>query len=93
MGLILTTLIISAPPMAAAFFQGTLGHFTPGSVFGQAAMQRDVAGRVPGQGGYLPPSTPPLLDPPSATPARSSMLMSPAPMSNDTVKAYKGPIE
>jgi type IV secretion system protein VirB6 len=29
MGLILTTLIITAPPMAAMFFQGTLGSFSP----------------------------------------------------------------
>ncbi|MGW8276915.1 type IV secretion system protein [Xanthomonas axonopodis] len=28
LGLVLTTLIITAPPMAAAFFQGTLGQFT-----------------------------------------------------------------
>lgn len=28
MGLILTTLIVTAPPMAAMFFQGTLGQFT-----------------------------------------------------------------
>ncbi len=27
MGLILTTLILTAPPMAAMFFQGTLGSF------------------------------------------------------------------
>lgn len=35
LGLILTTLIITAPPMAAAFFQGTLGQFTGYSGFGQ----------------------------------------------------------
>lgn len=34
-GLILTTLIISAPPMAAAFFQGTLGQFQTYSPFGR----------------------------------------------------------
>jgi type IV secretion system protein VirB6 len=34
-GLILTTLIISAPPMAAAFFQGTLGQFQSYSPFGR----------------------------------------------------------
>jgi len=33
-GLILSTLIISAPPMAAAFFQGTLGQFAAYSAFG-----------------------------------------------------------
>lgn len=85
--------MISAPPMAAAFFQGTLGHFTPGSVFGQAGMHRDMAGRMPGQGGYLPSSPAPLF-PPSVTPAPPSMPMnSVTPTSSDTVKAYKGTVE
>ncbi|HEV7775873.1 MAG TPA: type IV secretion system protein [Luteibacter sp.] len=35
LGLVLTTLIISAPPMAAAFFQGTLGQFSSYSPFGR----------------------------------------------------------
>lgn len=34
LGLILTVLIISAPPMAAAFFQGTLGQFLAHSQLG-----------------------------------------------------------
>jgi hypothetical protein len=34
LGLVLTTLIVSAPPMAAAFFQGTLGSFMSYSAFG-----------------------------------------------------------
>lgn len=38
-GLLLTTLIISVPPMAAMFFQGTLGGFSPYSVFGGGAAQ------------------------------------------------------
>ncbi|AXK72972.1 type VI secretion protein [Lysobacter sp. TY2-98] len=54
LGLILTTLIISAPPMAASFFQGTLGQFTPASVFGNRGAQMDPAGRFPGQSGYMP---------------------------------------
>ncbi len=63
LGLILTMLIISAPPMAAAFFQGTMGHFMPGSVFGMSGGatgggMRDVSGRQPGQPGYLPPPQP-----------------------------------
>jgi type IV secretion system protein VirB6 len=40
MGLILTMLIISAPPMAAMFFQGTLGSFAPGSAFDRGPPQR-----------------------------------------------------
>jgi len=33
-GLLLTALIVSVPPMAAAFFQGTLGSFMSYSAFG-----------------------------------------------------------
>ena len=50
-GLILTTLIISAPPMAAAFFQGTLGQFGAYSAFGRigkgpaAARQQTALGQ------------------------------------------------
>jgi len=35
LGLILTALIVSAPPMAAMLFQGTLGQFNPYSAFSQ----------------------------------------------------------
>ena len=35
LGLLLTVLIISAPPMAAMFFQGSLGQFMPHAAFGQ----------------------------------------------------------
>lgn len=53
MGLILTTLIISAPPMAAAFFQGTLGHFTPfSSLGGQAGSMLPAGGS--GAPRYMP---------------------------------------
>jgi len=37
MGLILTTLILTAPPMAAMFFQGTLGSFMAYSQIGGSA--------------------------------------------------------
>ena len=60
MGLILTTLIVMAPPMAASFFQGMLGQFTPYSAF--AGMGRssgaDSAGRTPGTPGYAGAATP-----------------------------------
>lgn len=46
LGLILTALIVSAPPMAAMLFQGTLGQFTPYSAF-----QPQQPG-APGQPGY-----------------------------------------
>lgn len=60
LGLILTTLIVSAPPMAAAFFQGTLGSFMSYSAFGSVGAggaargaQAMAQGRLP-QGGALP---------------------------------------
>ena len=34
LGLVLTMLILTAPPMAAMFFQGTMGNFVPYSQFG-----------------------------------------------------------
>jgi type IV secretion system protein VirB6 len=34
LGLVLTMLILTAPPMAAMFFQGTMGQFVPYSQFG-----------------------------------------------------------
>ena len=49
LGLILTMLIISAPPMAAAFFQGTLGQFYAFSQFGSSS---GVVGSRPGEPGY-----------------------------------------
>ena len=51
MGLILTTLIVTAPPTAAAFFQGTLGQFSPYAAFGsqQAAAQSYPPGTGPAQ--------------------------------------------
>lgn len=53
LGLILTTLIISAPPMAAAFFQGTLGQIMTYSPFGNIG--RASESKQPGMPGYLPP--------------------------------------
>jgi len=49
MGLILTALIISAPPMAAMFFQGTLGQFMAFSQFGGGG---GAVGHRPGESGY-----------------------------------------
>ncbi len=61
MGLILTTLIVTTPPMAAAFFQGTLGQFSPYVAFG-AGGAAARSGYPPGQGpvqnvGYTQNST------------------------------------
>lgn len=47
MGVILTALILTTPPMAAMFFSGTLGHFVPnsqlGSTSGAAAVRRGMS--------------------------------------------------
>ncbi|TDK22675.1 type IV secretion system protein [Luteimonas aestuarii] len=53
LGLILSTLIVSAPPMAAMLFQGTLGQFSPYSAFSQQ-QQPGAPGQPghPGAGGY-----------------------------------------
>ncbi len=56
MGLILTTLILTAPPMAAMFFQGTLGGFMAYSQIGGAAgAQPGPQGQPPGS--YTPTQT------------------------------------
>lgn len=67
-GLILTTLIISAPTMAAAFFQGTLGQFGAYSGFGRigeapaATRQQTALGHSqhqappPGNSGQITPA-------------------------------------
>jgi len=61
LGLILTTLIISAPPMAASFFQGTLGQLMTYSPFGHIGQgggrQQQAPGMPPRQlpGSGLPP--------------------------------------
>jgi type IV secretion system protein VirB6 len=50
LGLVLTMLIISAPPMAASFFQGTMGQFYASSWFGGGSGSQPGA-RV-GESGY-----------------------------------------
>ncbi len=50
MGLILTMLIVSAPPMAAMFFNGVLGQFSPYNAVGVA-----TGGAAPPPGSGLPP--------------------------------------
>ncbi|MEP6898067.1 MAG: type IV secretion system protein [Rhodanobacter sp.] len=60
-GLLLTVLVISVPPLAAAFFQGTVGNFMPYAAFGGGATSRPgPQGQPPGSygggygGGYAP---------------------------------------
>lgn len=55
LGLVLSTLIIMAPPIAATFFQGTLAQFQTYSPFGQIGRTGNE-GKQPGQAGYMPPT-------------------------------------
>lgn len=60
LGIILTVLIVSTPPMAAMFFQGTLGYAATSSAFAGAgaaggAHGPGAGGSYPGQRGYVPP--------------------------------------
>ncbi|ALN63592.1 trbL/VirB6 plasmid conjugal transfer family protein [Lysobacter antibioticus] len=55
LGLILTVLIVSAPPMAAMFFQGVLGQFSSYNVFDKSGSQGASPGPgIPPQGGAQP---------------------------------------
>ena len=56
MGLMLTTLILTAPPMAAMFFQGTLGNFMPFSQIGGGGSGQPGPQGQPA-GSYTPPQT------------------------------------
>jgi type IV secretion system protein VirB6 len=74
LGLILTMLIISAPPMAASFFQGTLGSFMAYSQFGGTGGAS--AGSRPGEPGYRGPagySPPPQTE--ANTPVQNTNAM------------------
>lgn len=51
-GLLMTMLVISVPPMAGNFFQGTLGNFMTYSVFNRAGAQPGPQGQPPGSYGY-----------------------------------------
>jgi type IV secretion system protein VirB6 len=92
LGLILTTLIVTAPPMAASFFQGTLGQFTPYVAFGASsqAQQRAATYYPPGVGpvrnaGYsgTPPPPNALVASPATENIRSTRANAPG---TDVVK-------
>lgn len=54
-GLLLTVLIVSVPPLAAAFFQGTVGQFMYSSAFGHySANNPGPQGQPPGSHGGQP---------------------------------------
>jgi len=56
MGLILTTLILTAPPMAAMFFQGTMGSFMAYSQIGGSPVAAAPGPNGQPPGSYAPPS-------------------------------------
>ena len=56
MGLILTTLILTAPPMAAMFFQGTMGGFMAYSQIGGSPVAAAPGPNGQPPGSYAPPS-------------------------------------
>ena len=62
-GLLVTVLIVSSPPLAAMFFQGTMGNFLFQSAFGfggarAAAMQQGLPPGAYSPGGYGPSQIP-----------------------------------
>jgi len=48
LGLVLTVLLVTIPPMAASFFQGALGNFGAYSAFGAVGRGADASGQQPG---------------------------------------------
>ena len=64
LGLLMTLFLITVPPMAAAFFQGTIGQFMAYNAFGQGQVMQPTR---PG-GGYAPVPTEPV---PNASTAMS----------------------
>jgi len=72
LGLIMSVLIISAPPMAAAFFQGVMGHFSPHTPFGnQVPLASAHPPNQPGYSGYSPPPQANTSPMPNMLPTRS----------------------
>lgn len=57
LGMVLTVLLITIPPMAAAFFQGAMGQFGAYSAFGAIGRGQDGSAQQPGArpGTYIPP--------------------------------------
>lgn len=57
LGLVMTTLVVTAPPMAAAFFQGVLGQFSPYSAMGAGGGGGAAVPAGPG-GAFVPRQQP-----------------------------------
>lgn len=82
-GLLLSTLIVMAPPMAASFFQGTLGQFSSyssfgliGSQLGAQDQQAIAQGRASAMSGYTPPPRNPESDRTNSSADKSQVLSS-----------------
>lgn len=94
-GLLLSTLIVMAPPMAASFFQGTLGQFSSYSSFGLIGSQlgsQDQQAIAQGKAAAAaapPPPRNPDVDRSSSSPERTQLLTAFGAGSNvqsDTIK-------
>lgn len=83
LGLILTTLIVTAPPMAASFFQGTLGQFSPYNAFNSGVGN----GYPPGVGRQDARYAPSERQMDTATAVRTEPLAPSRPNLSDSVKA------
>ncbi|MBD8881534.1 type IV secretion system protein [Rhodanobacter sp. 7MK24] len=94
-GLILSTLLISAPPMAASFFQGTLGQVNFFSPFGRigegmaSSRQQTALGAHPHQA--LPPGNTNTTANPNSKGGNTPQITGPSGFGgsgDDTVKSY-----
>jgi len=88
-GMLMTVLLITAPPMAASFFGGTVGSFTPYSALGGASQPGPQGQPV---GSYRPPDAQSTTSPDRNTSVRSDPLL-PSPMQErapDSVKPFQG---
>lgn len=88
-GVILTVLIVSAPPMAAMFFQGAMGSFLPHAQVGAAGAPgnpHSSVGQPPGSymapnlGGEYRPGVPPGAAPPGPQPINTPVHASGRPV-------------
>ncbi|MBA0456956.1 type VI secretion protein [Stenotrophomonas maltophilia] len=93
MGLILTTLILTAPPMAAMFFQGTLGTFMAYSQIGGSAVPTSPGpnGQPPGSSGSGGMFTPPAPASNSSTGVLANQSATPRLQGQDEVQSTSGP--
>jgi type IV secretion system protein VirB6 len=95
-GLLMTVLIVSTPPMAAAFFNGTMGHFTPQPAFTRMPDNRGANGQMMSGGGYggsssQTPVPRPISDVPQSNSGSITNSRPPGTDNSDVIKPYPGP--